>query len=245
MSNQIATKAAKIELMQEPNEGGALINMIERVAMNPDVSIDVLERLMAMQERVAERDARMAYASDYAAMQAEMPTVKERGKGHNGVTYALWEDVNAAVRPVLTKYGFGLSFRTSQSEKLITVTAIVSHREGHSEETTQSFPHDSSGSKNAIQAVGSSISYGKRYTAGALLNLTSGETDNDGATVVDTITEEQIMELRDLIEASTVDEPFFIKYANSQINTATIEKLADIPANNFNGCVHALKQKAA
>lgn len=39
-------------------------------------------------------------------------------------------------------------------------------------------PPDLSGDKNSIQAVGSSVSYGKRYTACALLNITSrGEDD--------------------------------------------------------------------
>jgi hypothetical protein len=43
-------------------------------------------------------------------------------------------------------------------------------------------PHDSTGSKNAVQAVGSSTSYGKRYTACALLNITSRGEDDDGET---------------------------------------------------------------
>lgn len=245
MSNQVATKPIELETAPAQNEGGALISMIERVAMNPDTGIDTLERLLQMQERVLEREARSAYSRDFAAMQADMPTIKERGKGHGTITYALWEDVNEAIRPVLTQHGFGLSFKTSQSDKQITITAILSHREGHSEETTQSFPHDTSGSKNAIQAVGSSMTYGKRYTAGALLNLTSGEMDDDGAGTIATITEEQILALRDLIEASTVTEPFFIKYANSQINHATIEKLSDIPADAYAGSVTALKKKAA
>jgi hypothetical protein len=55
------------------------------------------------------------------------------------------------------------------------------HRGGHSEEATKFYPADTSGSKNAIQAIGSSISYGKRYTASALLNLTSRKEDDDGA----------------------------------------------------------------
>lgn len=245
MNTQVAAKSAETELVPAQNEGGALISMIERVAMNPDTGIDTLERLLQMQERVLEREARSAYSRDFAAMQADMPTIKERGKGHNDITYALWEDVNEAIRPVLSKHGFGLSFKTSQSDKLITITAILSHREGHSEETTQSFPHDNSGNKVAIQAVGSSMTYGKRYTAGALLNITSGEKDNDGATVVEPITEDQVLQLRDLIETLSVNEPAFIKYLNSQIKNATIEKLSDIPAGDFAGCVTALKKQAA
>jgi hypothetical protein len=44
---------------------------------------------------------------------------------------------------------------------------VLSHELGHSEETTMTLPLDTSGSKNNVQAVGSSTSYGKRYTATA------------------------------------------------------------------------------
>jgi len=41
-------------------------------------------------------------------------------------------------------------------------------------------PLDNSGSKNAVQAVGSSVSYGKRYVMAALLNITTRGEDDDG-----------------------------------------------------------------
>ena len=40
-------------------------------------------------------------------------------------------------------------------------------------------PAEASGNRNAVQAVASSVSYGKRYTASALLNLTSHGEDDD------------------------------------------------------------------
>src|SRR5690606_16446095 len=55
----------------------------------------------------------------------------------------------------------------------------LTHKSGHREETTIKLPADPSGNKNAVQAVASSVSYGKRYTAGALLNLTSHAEDDD------------------------------------------------------------------
>jgi hypothetical protein len=39
--------------------------------------------------------------------------------------------------------------------------------------------HDATGSKNSVQAVGSSITYGKRYAAGALLNFVAGDEKED------------------------------------------------------------------
>jgi hypothetical protein len=119
-------------------------------------------------------------------MQPKLPVVGERGgiKNNNGQvqsTYALWEDINDAIRPLLAEHGFALSFKVGQAQDgKITITGILSHREGHQEETTLTLVHDSSGSKNSVQAVGSSVSYGKRYTAMALLNITTRGEDDDG-----------------------------------------------------------------
>jgi hypothetical protein len=74
------------------------------------VDIDKLERLLEMQERVIARNARAAYYSALAQMQPGLPVVTERGgiKDRNGnvqSTYALWEDVNEAIRPILAEHG--------------------------------------------------------------------------------------------------------------------------------------------
>jgi hypothetical protein len=179
---------ATVERMPAPaSEASAIIHMIERAATNPAVDIDKMERLLDMQERVMARHARVAYAAALAEMQPDLPIIAEKGEiVHSGKlqsTYARWEDINEAIRPVLAKHGFALSFRTGRTDTQIIITGVLSHREGHSEETTMHLPVDTSGSKNAVQAVGSSTSYGKRYTAQALLNLTSrakDDQDDDG-----------------------------------------------------------------
>lgn len=184
------------------SEAAAVLSVIERMATNPEIDITKLEKLMEMHERIVARNARAAYYSAFAAMQAELPEIEERGniviheKGKDktpenviqSTPYALWEDINAGIKPVLAKHGFGLSFRPGQTpDGRVTVTGILMHREGHQEEATVVLQHDSSGSKNAVQAVGSSTSYGKRYAANALLNLTSRdgiEADDDGVAAV-------------------------------------------------------------
>ena len=190
---------------QAHTEGTALLSMIERVALNPAADIDKLERLLAMQEQITARNARISFAADFAAMQGELPTIEERGhivvreKARDGsrtgeviqdTPYALWEDINEGIKPVLAKHGFGLSFRPGvANDGRVTVTAILMHREGHREEATMILQHDSTGSKNAVQAIGSSTSYGKRYAAAALLNLTSrdgAESDDNGKAAVQT-----------------------------------------------------------
>ena len=174
---------------QPPNSvadySGGLLEVIARAARDPSVDIDKMERLISMQERVQNRNAEVAFNAALAELQPLLPVIEERGgiKDRSGKvqsTYALWEDVNEAIRPHLAEQGFALRFRVDRTADQISVTGILSHREGHKEETTLTLPTDTSGSKNAVQAVGSSTSYGKRYTAFALLNITSTGEDDDG-----------------------------------------------------------------
>jgi hypothetical protein len=174
----------RIVSVQE-NTTDRILSTILTAAADPRVDVDKLDRLLAMQERLLAQQQRQAYTAAYAQMQPELPSVKERGailaKG-GGVqsTYALWEDVNTAIKPVLQKYGFALSFRSEYPDAgTVVIHGILSHRDGHSETTHVSMPLDTSGSKNATQAVGSTISYGKRYAAGQLLNLVSHGEDDD------------------------------------------------------------------
>lgn len=161
------------------NETQAVLSMIERVVLSPDADMDKLEKMMDMQERILNRNAKQAFTADLAAMQAELPLVVKAGEGHNKAKYAKLEDINEAIRPTLQKYGFAVTFRTRQTDKTLTVIAILSHKLGHSEDTDLILPLDTSGSKNAVQAVGSTISYGKRYALCALLNISTGD-DTDG-----------------------------------------------------------------
>jgi hypothetical protein len=66
------------------------------------------------------------------------------------------------------------------TDKDIEVTCILTHKQGHSEETTMTGPVDYSGFKNAIQSRGSSTTYLERYTLIGALGLVTADTDNDG-----------------------------------------------------------------
>lgn len=170
---------AKIQPQVDQPQGATLLAVIARAASDPACDIDKMERLMQMHERAEAKRAEAAFATDLAAMQTELPSIAERGDAAGRYRFALWEDINAAIKPILSRWGFALSFRTDHSDG-IAVTGVLSHRSGHSERTTIKLPADKSGNKNDVQAVASSVSYGKRYTAGLLLNLTSHGEDDDG-----------------------------------------------------------------
>ncbi|MEM9584817.1 MAG: ERF family protein [Pseudomonadota bacterium] len=158
------------------------IKIVEAAVMNPDINPDTIERLLTMQERTEDRQARAAYAEAMAELQPKLPTIAQRGMGQNQTKYAKWEDIHNQVTPILSDHGFALTFRTAPMPDGVVVTAVLTHRAGHCETTDLPLPNDKGGQKNAVQAIGSSISYGKRYAACALLNINVGGEDNDGET---------------------------------------------------------------
>lgn len=176
--------------------GDPFLMMIERAARDPLVDIDKMERLFRMKLDMEERNAKAAYLRALAEMQPQLPVITKNGvigknikdeRGQNTgkqeamTKYARWEDVVEGITPVLAAHGFSLSFRVAQpTPDRVAVSGVLGHREGHTEETTLALPIDSSGAKNNVQGWGSSVSYGKRYTAFALLNISARGEDDDG-----------------------------------------------------------------
>lgn len=179
-------------------ESATILQVIQRAAADPQCDIEKMERLMAMHERMQAKTAQTEFNAALAAMQCDIPSIAERGAGHGKITYATLEDINDVIKPIMQQYGFAMSFKVEHASAGISVTGILMHRAGHREETTMLLPSDTSGSKNAVQAVASSVSYGKRYVMCAMLNITTRGEDDDGyaAVPVATITEQQAKSVR-------------------------------------------------
>ena len=223
------------------SEAAAIFSMIERVASQPDVPIERVEQLFKLYTQMDAERARRSYHAAFATMQPSLPAVERRGKAHNS-KYARFEDIVGAVMPVLAANGFGMSFRIAEQTGKVVVTCILSHRDGHAEQTDYAFPYDTSGSKNAIQSIGSATSYGKRYTMNALLGIATKDEDDDGkaAGAGEVISEEQFNELAGLIRDTGTDLVKFLALGN-------LESLSDMPRRDFDkakGLLLAKKRKA-
>ena len=183
--NALTTNPVEQAPAEVADYGSSLLTIIERAARDPSVDIDKMERLLDMQERVQARDAEIAFSSAFAEMQPELPAINMRGqiihKGSLISEYAEWSDISKVITPVLSAHGFSLSFKPTELDKKVAVTAILRHRSGFSDSATLPLPTDTSGAKNAVQAIGSTLSYGKRYAAILILNIRVEGEDDDGA----------------------------------------------------------------
>lgn len=227
-----------------------ILAILGNAASNPETDIAKVEKFVDLYTAMQARNAEAEFYAALSEMQDELPSIEERGgikdrSGNIQSTYALWEDVNKAIKPVLKKFGFALSFRTN-FENGISVTGVLSHKSGHKEMTSIVLPSDNSGSKNAVQAIGSSVSYGKRYTAGSLLNLVSHGEDDDGAgNGPQKLSEEQAAAIQTFATSLDVKEAQFFKVLNKRFGGNGVKSYADIPAGEYDYVMGLLKQKQA
>ena len=241
---------AVVERMEQPEvvTGTALtpMDMVGR-AVASGASIEVVEKLMALHERWEANQGRKAFDEAMAAAKAEIPVIfKSRevdftsAKGRTHYRYEDLAEIAKTINPILGKHGLSYRFRTtSPANEPVTVTCIVSHRLGYSEENSLSAGRDESGNKNSIQAIGSTLTYLQRMTLKAALGLAaSSDDDGKAAEAVETITDDQVNTLRDLIEDVGADLPKFVAYLR-------VESLADLRQSDFKRAVVALEAKRA
>lgn len=166
----------------QASESTTILQVIGRAAADPACDIEKMERLMAMHERMAAKSAEQAFNAAMAAMQCDIPTVGEGAQNtHTKNTYATLDDINVVLKPIMQRHGFAITFKVDHQANGISVTGILMHSAGHREQTTLLLPVDVGAGRNAVQAVGSSTTYGKRYVMCALLNITTGDArDDDG-----------------------------------------------------------------
>jgi hypothetical protein len=223
----------------EPRAAAAVtpMDMLNR-AVESGAGLEMVEKLMSLQERWETGQARKAFDKAIASAKAKITPIQRNAKGHNDKRYADFAAIAKVVDPILSEHGLSYRFRTAQSDR-ISVTCILSHEDGHSEETTLSGPADASGSKNAIQAIGSTLTYLQRYSLVQMLGLAASN-DDDGKSAADTekVTQKQADDLRDLIEANGKKTAQFLKWAK-------VEQIEDIPAAYYDSCVAAIKAPVA
>ena len=136
--------------------------MMEAIAKGLDLA--QVEKAMALQERWEANEARKAYHDAMSRFKAEPPEIEkdrhvkfQTSKGTTEYRHASLANVTAKINAALSVHGLSAGWKVAQADKQITVTCTITHRLGHSESTSLSGSPDDSGSKNPIQAVGSTI----------------------------------------------------------------------------------------
>jgi len=215
-----------------------------RYAIEKGADLDKLEKLMSLKREWDKDEARKAYHKAMAAFKSDPPKIfKDKTvsfdtqKGNTSYKHATLGQVTELVSTALSKHGLSASWTTKQNGQVI-VTCRITHELGHSEETSLAAPSDTSGSKNAIQAIGSTITYLERYSLLALTGLATYDQDDAGiaSSEVEYINDKQVHKLRDLLIATGLEkkESKLMKYLG-------VESLEKLPAKDFQKAVAAIE----
>jgi hypothetical protein len=210
------------------------IDMLQ-LAIEKGADLDQLTKLMDMKERWEAAEAKKAFVVAMTRFRAECPPIQKTRETHQGKYAGLAETLDT-IKGLMSECGLAHAWRTEQNMEGVMVTCCVTHILGHQECTSMTAPPDPSGSKNAIQAIGSTISYLERYTLMAILGMASTDQDTDGNFPPDLISADEKAELVALIKDTESDSPKFLRYLG-------VKSLDEMPAYKFGEAKAALEKK--
>ena len=239
---------SNLELVQDkslkPCDAATPLQMVQ-LAIEKGFDIERLKTVMELERQWKADLAREAFVKAMAEFRGKAVTIIKNktasfGTGANATSYGYADLANAveAAVPALSECGLSTRWETRQADNQITVTCILTHALGHSEETTLTAAPDTSGSKNAIQAIGSTLAYLERYTFLAATGLAAKGMDNDGggSQQHETLDENQVAELNALITEVGATKHRFLKHCK-------VDSLDEILAINYSFAVKDLERK--
>jgi hypothetical protein len=232
----MSAQQAELIVREKPETTPA---MLLNIAIEKGAELDKLEKLMDLQMKWEANQARKAYTEAMAAFKANPPDIekdKTVAYGNTKYNHATLANVTDKINAALSQHGLSASWVTQQADKGITVVCRITHVLGHYEETSLTAPADTSGAKNAIQAIGSTISYLQRYTILALTGLATRDMDNDGQETVEYIDDKQLSTIRDLMNDKDIKEDKFCEYMQ-------VESLTAIKKTDFQKAIQSIKAK--
>lgn len=209
-------------------------------ALDRGADEQTLAHLIGFHERAQQQEARKAFESALAAAKAELPVITKNrlaALGRQSYRHEDLAEIARCVSPILARHGLAYRFRSNTEGGLVTVVCVISHRDGHAEENSLSAGADHSGEKNAIQAIGSALTYLQRMTLKAALGLAAAEDDDGRSTgTTETITRQQVRELISLVGEVGADQDALLHFFK-------IRAFAELPAARFRQALVMLNAK--
>lgn len=238
------SEAKQLAMPNVPEAPTGMVSMMERLALNPDLPVEKLEKLLDMQLKVRALEAETAFNAAMTEAQSEMRRVSaDANNPQTNSKYASYGQLDRALRPIYTKHGFAVSFDEGAApEGSVLALAYVSHSGGHTRTYRKTMPIVTTGIKGnammtATHGAAAAGSYAKRYLLKDIFNVAIGEDDNDGnGPKGEPISEKQAAEIEALISEVGADKAKFLAWVE-------VERVEDIPAKLYKTCVRQLEKK--
>jgi hypothetical protein len=219
-----------------------------RLAIERGVDVEVLERLVGLQERVSDRNARAEFFEALARFQNDVPAIKKtntaaiatKGGSKYQYTFAPLEEIVRVVRPILKDHGLSFTWTTEgMTANVLNVVCILRHVGGHEERSAFPVPTETAAAMSGAQKLGSALTYGKRQSLTSVLGLTTADEDTDAALEEPPsgpISTEQWAELEALVQEVGADRARFLDWLK-------VDDLKALPEHRLQQAIDALERK--
>ena len=225
MSNELATISDPIQLLARAVEKGG--------------DVEQLRELMALKKEYEADIARKAFFKAVKEFKSVPITIlKDMVNKQYDSRYTSKGNLVNTVNAELSKHGLTANWGIAQKESTISVTCNLSHEMGHTEGVTLSGPPDTSGSKNPLQQIKSTLTYLEIATFEAVVGVAPsniGNDDGNGA-AAKLITEAQAADLTALMDECVKNKAKFLEWLQ-------VEKIADLPADKYARAVAECEKK--
>lgn len=186
MSTAVMKKENNLPVTQVEGSQTNPANLLQ-LAVQQNLDIEKLEKLMELQERWEKNQARKDFFAAISQFQYDCPPLKKnkvvdfelRNGGRKKYRYAPLGEIAETIKKPMKDNGLSHRWEIGNENGELVCSCIISHVSGHSETTTMRAGKDESGNKNHIQASGSTVTYLQRYSLIAALGLSTADDDDD------------------------------------------------------------------
>jgi hypothetical protein len=226
-----------------------------RFAIESKTPASELKELVALATQIEERNAAREFNQALKDFQRACPPILKnktakvptKGGGSFSYRYAELDVLEAHVKPYLETFGFSYTFDTDVDDKGIMLTNVCTllHENGHSRSSRFKLPIANDSAASPQQKVGIADTYAKRRALAAVLGLSITDKeapDEDVETDDDRITEQQAIELLELVHRVAKGRKDEKDYLGKVLETYGVDALDHLPATKLEHCTRALNK---
>lgn len=233
----------------------AMLGAFKTALKKPDIDIDKVKQLLALQREVVQDNARLEFNAAMARVQGRILPVLKNKK--NKQTDSWYADLNAIcdmVTPIYSSEGFSASFGTDLSplEGYTRTILTLAHHAGFEKVYPLDLPVDNKGmkeekpNKTIVHGIKSSHTYARNILITMAFNIAQKDSDDDG-NAAGRMAEEQDVDYIDDKQHGTLVDMLAEKNLSPRwlCGKLRVDDLESLPADRFNIAVAEIQKMKA
>ncbi len=171
------------EIVEVRQENSSVETFISQ-AIQANVSIETLERLLAMRDKVKQEQSKEAFIRAMAQFQSDCPIIEKKKIvndkfGKKRYSYAPLESIVEQVKKLLADNGLSYDFDEIKDDKYVSAVCTVTHVLGFSKISTFKVEIGKEDYMTDTQKYGARMTFAKRYAFCNAFGILTGDEDTD------------------------------------------------------------------